>query len=390
MSGIELPGASQHSGALVQDRAHFGMNQHLSVFPKRLYALDALRGIAALAVVFWHWQHFFFQGAVPGPLQTGQQPFYSLFSLFYRYGGDAVALFFSLSGFIFFWLFGHAVARRNLTAKQFFIERFSRIYPLHLATFGAVALLQMIYTRYTGNAFVYPFNDVYHGVLNIFLAPAWGVEQGWSFNGPAWSISVELLLYTAFFLLWRYSPFPTLISFLLIAVAAWIFPAQYKITLGVFSFFCGGVGYVWLAWLLQRAPARWVGVCLTIGCAAGWWLFGADQPLIKFALLFPLTIMAIAACHQLLEPVARHLAWLGDISYASYLLHFPLQIIAALLADKFFPGRSVFYQPWTLLLFFSVLISASLICHRWFERPMQQWLRQFGRERLANGVIARQ
>jgi peptidoglycan/LPS O-acetylase OafA/YrhL len=112
--------------------------------------------------------------------------------------------------------------------------------------------------------------------------------------------------------------------------------------------------------------------------------------LIKFALLFPLTIMAIAACHQVLEPVARRLAWLGDISYASYLLHFPLQIIAALLADTFFAGRSVFYQPWTLLLFFAVLIGASLICHRWFERPMQQWLRQFGRERLASGVSARQ
>lgn len=390
MPGIELPGASQHSGALVQDRAHLRMNQHLSVFPKRLYALDALRGIAALAVVFWHWQHFFFQGALPGPLQTEEQPFFSMFALFYRHGGDAVALFFSLSGFIFFWLFGHAVARGDLTARQFFVERFSRIYPLHLATFAAVALLQMAYTRYTGNAFVYPFNDLYHGVLNVFLAPAWGLEQGWSFNAPAWSISVEVLLYVAFFLLWRYSPLPMLTSLFLIAVAAYVFPAQYKISLGVFSFFCGGVGYVWVAWLLQRMPPRWVGTGLTIGCVAGWWLFGVDQPLIKFALLFPLTIMAIAACHQVLEPVARRLAWLGDISYAAYLLHFPLQITAALLADKFFAGRSVFYQPWTLLLFFAVLIGASLICHRWFERPMQQWLRQFGRERLASGVIARQ
>lgn len=385
-----MPGASQHSGAFVQDRAHYGMKHHLSVFPKRLYALDALRGIAALAVVFWHWQHFFFQGALPGLLQTAQQPFYSVFSLFYQHGGDAVALFFSLSGFIFFWLFGQAVARRELTGKQFFIERFSRIYPLHLATFAAVALLQMVYTRYAGNAFVYPYNDLYHGVLNVFLAPAWGLEHGWSFNGPAWSISVEVLLYAAFFLLWRYSPFPTLISVLLIAIAAYVFPAQYKISLGVLSFFCGGVGYMWVEALLQRAPARWVGIGLTMGCVVGWWLFDATQPLIKFALLFPLTIMAIAACHQLLEPVARRLAWLGDISYASYLLHFPLQIIAALLADKFFPGRAVFYQPWTLLLYFAVLISVSLMCHRWFERPMQQWLRQFEGGRLTSGVIARQ
>ncbi|WWL43599.1 hypothetical protein V5O39_17130 [Pseudomonas parakoreensis] len=78
------------------------------------------------------------------------------------------------------------------------MERFSRIYPLHLLTFLAVALLQKIYSAHTGNAFVYPFNDAWHALLNVFLAPAWGLEQGWSFNGPAWSISVEVLLYAGF------------------------------------------------------------------------------------------------------------------------------------------------------------------------------------------------
>ncbi|MEB0045819.1 MULTISPECIES: acyltransferase [unclassified Pseudomonas] len=309
--------------------------------------------------------------------------------MFYRHGGDAVALFFSLSGFIFFWLFAQAVARQELTAKQFFIDRFSRVYPLHLATFAGVALLQMIYTRHTGNAFVYPFNDLYHAVLNLFLAPAWGLEQGWSFNAPAWSVSVEVLLYALFFLLWRYTSFPVLFSVMLVGVAVYLFPGQYKITLGVFSFFCGGLAYRVVTWLSQRGSARWVGGGLVIGCAAAWWLLDTDQPLTKFALLFPLTIMAIAACHRLLEPLARRLAWLGDISYASYLLHFPLQIVAALLADKFFPGRSVFYQPWTLLLFFAVLITASLVCHRGFERPLQRWLRQPLRQCAAGDVIER-
>jgi uncharacterized membrane protein len=27
---------------------------------ERLHTLDTLRGIAALSVVFWHWQHFFY------------------------------------------------------------------------------------------------------------------------------------------------------------------------------------------------------------------------------------------------------------------------------------------------------------------------------------------
>jgi peptidoglycan/LPS O-acetylase OafA/YrhL len=354
------------------------MQQNSSVFPQRLHALDALRGLAALAVVFWHWQHFFFLGAVPGSLLREEQPFYSVFSLFYRHGGDAVSLFFSLSGFVFFWLFARALAQRELTAKQFFIDRFSRIYPLHLVTFVGVAVLQKIYSAYTGNAFVYPFNDAYHALLNVLLAPAWGFEDGWSFNGPVWSVSVEVLLYGAFFLLWRYAPAPLVISVGLVVSAAWIFPAHYKIALGVIGFFGGGLAYFGVAALLRRFAERWVGVSLALVCAAGWWLFDdANQSaLIKFAVLFPLSVACVAACHSWLEPLARRLSWLGDISYATYLLHFPLQISAALLADKFFHGREVFYQPWSFLLFFTVLIGASLLCHRLFERPLQRWLRQ--------------
>ncbi|MDR9754844.1 acyltransferase [Pseudomonas sp. SZMC_28357] len=355
------------------------MNRPSTVFPERLYVFDALRGIAALAVVFWHWQHFFFQGAVPGLADIEQQPLYSTFFLFYRHGGDAVALFFCLSGFIFFWLFGRAVATGELTGWQFFRERFSRLYPLHLATFGAVALLQALYSRHTGSAFVYPFNDVYHGVLNLFLAPAWGLEQGWSYNAPAWSISVEVLLYLGFFLLWRYLPFPALAAALLIALATWVFPAQYKISLGGLSFFSGGVAYLWLTWLLQKLPLRTVAVGLALACVLAWigletGGFYARQW--TFVVVFPLSIMTLVVWHRVLDPLARRLTWLGDISYASYLLHFPLQIIAAMLADKFLPGRQVFFQPWALLLFFAVLLGVSLACHHLFERPMQRWLRQ--------------
>jgi peptidoglycan/LPS O-acetylase OafA/YrhL len=148
---------------------------------------------------------------------------------------------------------------------------------------------------------VYPFNDAWHALLNVFLAPAWGLEQGWSFNGPAWSISVEVLLYAGFFLLWRYSPAPLLLSALLIAVSLWVFPAQYKISLGVFGFFCGGLGYIAADWLLRRFDVRWVAAGLVLACGAGWWWCGGDaaqSPLVRFAVLFPLTIVAVAACHH--------------------------------------------------------------------------------------------
>jgi hypothetical protein len=51
-----------------------------------LYSLDFARGVAALAVVLWHWQHFFFNGPVSGAFQREEQPFYSVLFLFYEKG----------------------------------------------------------------------------------------------------------------------------------------------------------------------------------------------------------------------------------------------------------------------------------------------------------------
>ena len=52
-------------------------------FPQRLYSLDVLRGLAALSVVFWHWQHFFYSGTAPGVVEVEKQPLYSCSFSFY-------------------------------------------------------------------------------------------------------------------------------------------------------------------------------------------------------------------------------------------------------------------------------------------------------------------
>src|SRR5882724_7118049 len=101
------------------------------VHMKRLYALDTLRGFAALSVVLWHWQHFF---AISGTWQQGWQkssePFYQFLRPFYAEGWAAVDLFFALSGFIFFWLYAEAIREARISAFRFAWLRFSRLYPL--------------------------------------------------------------------------------------------------------------------------------------------------------------------------------------------------------------------------------------------------------------------
>lgn len=173
--------------------------------PKHLHSLDALRGLAALTVVLWHWQHFFFYtiDIKAKNFDPSFQPFYFLFKPFYLDAWRAVDLFFCLSGFIFFWLYAEKIKQRKTSLKEFFILRLSRLYPLHIATFLFVAIAQQFMVQRYGSILVYPHNDFFHFNLHLFFASHWGFEQGDSFNGPAWSVSVEILLYAIFFLICR-------------------------------------------------------------------------------------------------------------------------------------------------------------------------------------------
>ena len=92
--------------------------------PRHLHSLDIARGLAALAVVLWHWQHFFFVGTqLRSDFQPDRLPLHGVLRVFYEHGSLAVSLFFSLSGFVFFWLYSSQIATGSLKLRAFFAQR---------------------------------------------------------------------------------------------------------------------------------------------------------------------------------------------------------------------------------------------------------------------------
>jgi hypothetical protein len=52
--------------------------------------------------------------------------------------------------------------------------------------------------------FVYPWNDVRHCILNLFLLSSVGLKR-LPYNYPVWSVSVEMVLYVLFYTLCRFN-----------------------------------------------------------------------------------------------------------------------------------------------------------------------------------------
>jgi len=386
---------------------------------KRLYALDTLRGFAALSVVLWHWQHFF---AVSGTWQEGWQkssePFYLFLRPFYDEGWAAVDLFFALSGFIFFWLYADAIREKRVSAFRFGWLRFSRLYPLHLVTLIAVAAMQYFFHRTTGNYFVYGSNGWKRFAVSLIFAQNWlPPTRMQTFNGPAWSVSIEVLLYGVFFAFCRLGGLRKRWIALCVAVAAIpLLGWQFLIARGLIGFFIGGATFYLSRAVASHASARrlaqwsvaaalglwiviWIETYLGPLHMVFYWLSGHISPdagrfyignserifLMLFVLIVvPTTLLALALHEQVLGGAWHRFAFVGDISYSTYMLHFPMQLALALIAAHYALTPAAFENPVALVLFYVALITLGGLSFHYFERPMQNFLRgALGKKSLA-------
>lgn len=309
------------------------MSSPVNQKPSRYDFLDAVRGVAALMVAFFHC-------ALPTPI--------SVFPL----AGYCVDLFFVLSGFVIAANYQSRI-ENGMSGPQFMAFRVARLYPLFLIGL-VLGLIGVAWQTHLGQTtyswfelgFAFLYNLVYLPYFNlneIHLQAKAIPGEIFPLNWPAWSLFFEMVINVIFFLNLRYLRIPAkkivLAAFVPFAIiillnhgdAGWGSKNWFlAIPRVAFGFFAGvwiyevtqTAAYQTLATRLSPAKTGWMlAVMLAILLIVAWpnvathrYAFFAG--IIALPLL--VTVSTALTTPDGLKPLFR---FLGYLSYPIYCLH---------------------------------------------------------------------
>lgn len=345
---------------------------------KRIESLDLLRGLASFIVAFfWHYQHF--------GVSANLLPAYLKFSDFYRRGWIFVEFFFILSGFIFSYVYLDKIRKNGISElRGYAVSRFARLYPLHVLTLLLVLMLLVV----NQGSFIYHDNTIKKFLLNLFFLQNGFFDTTFSFNGPSWSVSCEILMYVLFFwiickdasnrIAWFVGLFFLGQIIFKVGINLPVFNEQ--IAQALIYFFFGCLIFEISSWTVFNN--RYVKMSLFIGIVliyaipkwAGQEIYGSWE-FVYAIFLFPALILLFSKSNTISRLSANDACrFIGDMSYGVYLLHYPVQFFI-LIINKRYELKIDFSSPLTLLLYVTITLSVSSIIHYFFERPASKFLR---------------
>lgn len=355
---------------------------------ERYVALDALRGVAAILVVFFHIGNFGWLAGIP----------------MMRAGWLLVDFFFLLSGFVISASYGGRLAK-GFPRGRFMALRAGRVLPLHYMVLAIMVLLQVTL-----------FQPVLHEKhawsefwRSLFLLDAFRPHTGNWFSPVSWSLAVEMVLYVLAALLFGRGRFGMAVTAVLAAAAAaslWsgFNPPVFGSLLqrGVLAFALGVAAYH-----LHRRYAGWaisarvlsvaelvvlglVVIALALAPPSRAWVLVMD------AVFLP-TVLIFARDGGMVSRVL-HANWaeaLGRWSFAIYMTHLfviigcnrglPILFTAMGRADLVVPGLPRFGllsvelgQPAETVLTLALLcliLMLGWLAWRFVEEPSRQWSR---------------
>ncbi len=154
----------------------------------KIEELESIRGIAAFLVVFYHlpkWNPLLNTGLIDN-------------------GYLMVQLFFVLSGFVIYNAYSEKIeSKADLLRFQFL--RLGRLYPVHIIFLFVFLLIEVAkfiaesrYNLTNQDISAFQINSFSAFIKNLFLISSVLPNEPYSFNFPAWSISVEFYTYLVF------------------------------------------------------------------------------------------------------------------------------------------------------------------------------------------------
>lgn len=385
----------------------------LNPLKPRIPELTSIRIFAALWVVFFH------SGLPNGFLYdclTYDAPYYV--HDFIRTGYLAIAIFFTLSGFVLAYNYdGIDTAEKR---QRFWLGRVSRIYPVYLVGWVLMAPIEIdsiLQLRSTGAVVR---RTISNGLTSLFLMQAWIPHYALVWNTPCWALSCELFFYILYpFLLpivqtWKERT-------LIVAIACtWVLSLIIPVVAILLSVGGFGLKYaneitrtsVLVSFIkfhpIMRLPEFFIGVLLgrmylikskaaaahpmkkkskfyaptritIIILCCGFLASHIYQPLIYcgglLTIVIGMHVYGLARDRSLIPGILRHKLFvvLGQASYAIFILHYPISLWFTNM-DK--DHLSAQYPLTVFLLYLIVTTGISCLTFRWVEEPCRRTLRE--------------
>lgn len=336
--------------------------------------LDGLRGIAALAIVLFHFMEMA----------------YSDYSRnFIAHGFLAVDFFFCLSGFVISYAYDDRIGKMGIL--EFFKSRLIRLHPMVI--FGAVlGLLSFLFDPFGGHSELYGVGKLILLFLaSIFLIPFPAMSERsfnlFSLNAPSWSLFWEYVANIVYaFILYKLSRRFLLLLIILSAAALCFVSYRAGGSLmggwGGENFWdgCARISYSFLAGMLVyrsnwivNTRLGFIGMAILLVLAfvmpfSEWnWL---TEPLVVL-FYFPLLI-ALGAGARLTTGFRKLCIFSGKISYPLYMTHYAVIWM--------FLNYYTNYKPGTTQLFFIIttgtilLVGVAYLVMKFYDIPIRKYL----------------
>ena len=367
--------------------------------------LTPLRGIAALLTVIFHIDLQFGNG---GGLLLRLQDSKMINKMYLM-----VDLFFILSGFIMFHVYGTWFEKGVNTTdfKKFTIARFARVYPLHLFTLCYTIVLFSITGRLgiPEVPVIQIENSIFSIFTNLFLLQSMNFHKWFSWVHASWSISTEWWMYILFpFLVVPFAKFNPLGRAIATAacvlgyaiITVWLIPlvtfppeipfvkpivADLTINVGYqYGFFRCLFGFVIGMMIYKSYQSNFLKKYLSNGYSLLLLVFGFllclhfAIPDIFSVLFLPFIILSVAYGSQGINKILNTaiLQKIGDWSFSIYLVHQPVfYTLGAFIFYFKIPLQFDIFAAWmSAFVLIGLVLLVSYLTYRFVEVPARHWL----------------